>query len=688
MLTNYISITIKQVRISILLTLSYFCLNHSVIAGQAIGLLHQSSNTTDRIIIKYKNSSNMNATGASALAFMRRNLMSKPGLNIRHVRQMHSGAHIMQLDKHTPVNEVNVLLSSIQADPEVEYAEPDLLLKPLAIPNDSRYNEQWHYFEATAGINLPAAWDITQGASAVVAVLDTGIRPHIDLAANLLPGYDMISDLNIAQDGNARDADASDPGDWAPAGACGAGSSASNSSWHGTHVAGTVGAVGNNSMGVAGVAYAAQILPVRVLGRCGGYTSDIADGIIWAAGGSVSGVPVNNQPADVINLSLGGAGSCGITQQNAINTARSLGSTVVVAAGNENINASNSNPANCTGVIAVAAVNRAGSKASYSNFGSVVDVAAPGGQTNITANGILSTLNTGSTGPASDSYAFYQGTSMATPHVAGVAALLYSVSPGITPDEVELTLKSTSRAFPGTCSQCGSGIIDAAAAVLSTGATAPAPAPVPVTDNVLINGVTKTPLQGSTGSTLTFTIDVPTDATNLSFSLSDGTGDADLYVKYATQPTTSSYDCRPYLSGNNETCNISLIQAGTYYVMIRGYSSYSNTSLIASFTEPSSASGWTESGLSALTGQWQHFTLDVPAGMGSLNAEMSAGQGDADLYVRFNAASTTSSYLCRPYRTGNNESCTFTNPQAGRWYISVRAYSSYSGVNLQAGYLP
>lgn len=688
MLTNYINITVKQLRISIALMISYFFLTHSALAGQATGLSLQSSKTTDRIIIKYKNTSSMNAAGASALALTRRNAITKLGMDIRHVRQMHSGAHIMRLNKHTPINEIHALLSSIQADPEVEYAEPDLLLKPMSIPNDSRYNEQWHYFESTAGINLPAAWDITQGASAIVAVLDTGVRPHSDLAANLLPGYDMISDLSIAQDGNARDADASDPGDWAPAGACGTGSAASSSSWHGTHVAGTIGAVGNNSTGVAGVAYAAQILPVRVLGRCGGYTSDIADGIIWAAGGSVSGVPVNNQPADVINLSLGGSGSCGITQQNAINTARSLGSTVVVAAGNENMNAANSNPANCNGVIAVAAVNRSGSKASYSNFGSVVDVAAPGGQTNITANGILSTLNAGSTGPGNDSYAFYQGTSMATPHVAGVAALLYSVSPGITPDQVELALKSTSRAFPGICSQCGSGIIDAAAAVMSTGASVPAPAPDPVADNLLTNGISKTSLQGAAGSTLMFTLDVPVGATNLNFTLSGGAGDADLYVKYATAPTTSNYDCRPYLSGNNESCNISLIQAGTYHVMIRGYSSYSNASLTASFTEPASAGGWTESGLSALTGQWQHFTLDVPAGINSLNVDMSGGTGDADLYVRFNAAPTSTSYQCRPFRSGNIESCAFTAPQTGRWYISVKAYSSYSGVNLLTKYLP
>jgi subtilisin family serine protease len=299
----------------------------------------------------------------------------------------------------------------------------------------------------------------------VVGVIDTGYRPHKDLVGNILPGYDMISDTGVSQDGDGRDSDASDPGDWAPAGVCYSSHPGSNSSWHGTHVAGTIAAVTNNGIGVTGVAYKAKVVPIRVLGRCGGYTSDIADAIIWGAGGSVSGVPDNENPAKVLNLSLGGSGRCGYTQQNAIDTARTLGATVVVAAGNSNTNASNTTPANCSGVVTVAAVDRSGGKAWYSNYGSVVDVASPGGDTRVTANGILSTLNSGSTSPGSDSYAFYQGTSMATPHVAGAAALLYSVDPSITPNEVEATLKNTSRSFPRSCSQCGSGIVDAGAAV-------------------------------------------------------------------------------------------------------------------------------------------------------------------------------------------------------------------------------
>ena len=240
----------------------------------------------------------------------------------------------------------------------------------------------------------------------------------------------LIAALPLAADGNGRDADPSDPGDATVAGQCGAGSGASNSSWHGTHVAGSIAAKTNNGVGVA---FNAKIVPVRVLGKCGGYPSDIADAIIWASGGAVSGVPANANPARVINMSLGGGGACANTSQNAINSARSRGTVVVVAAGNSNADASGANPANCPGVVAVAATNRSGGRAYYSNYGAVVDVAAPGGDARTAGGGILSTLNAGTTTPGADSYAFYQGTSMAAPHVAGVAALMLSKTPGLTP---------------------------------------------------------------------------------------------------------------------------------------------------------------------------------------------------------------------------------------------------------------
>ncbi|HCT76836.1 MAG TPA: hypothetical protein DGT23_09660 [Micromonosporaceae bacterium] len=356
---------------------------------------------------------------------------------------------------------------------DVEYAEPDARMYVTASPNDTRYGEQWHYFEAKAGLNLPTAWNTADGSGVTVAVIDTGRTAHSDLDANTVAGYDFISDSGYARDGNGRDSNPQDQGDWNSYPAeCNLSSKAHNSSWHGTHVAGTIAAVSNNSSGVAGVAPKAKLQHVRVLGKCGGTLSDIADAIVWASGGSVSGIPANSTPAKVINMSLGGSGSCGSTYQNAINGAVGRGTVVVVSAGNSNQDASNARPANCNNVVTVAALDRDGNRAQFnsgntagSNYGSTVDVAAPGGETwtgTGGANGILSTLNSGTTTPGNQSYAFYQGTSMAAPHVAGLAALMLGEK-SLTPAEVESILKANVRAIPGSCSQgCGAGLVDAA----------------------------------------------------------------------------------------------------------------------------------------------------------------------------------------------------------------------------------
>ncbi len=439
-----------------------------------LGLTAVSATGADlnnRIIVKFAD----HERRASALTAAE----SRFNTDLRSLRTIATGAEVFVVRDIDGAEALGVLIKTLAAMPGVEYAEPDALLKPMAVPDDTRYNEQWHYFESTAGINLPPAWDTHTGAGVVVAVIDTGYRPHADLDSKIVGGYDFIGDTFVANDGNGRDSDASDPGDWVAYNECGGGNPASNSSWHGTHVAGTVAAESDNSQGVAGVAWDAAILPVRVLGKCGGYTSDIADGIIWASGGSVPGVPANAYPAQVLNLSLGGGGSCSSTTQSAINTARANGATVVVAAGNSNANAANYTPASCNGVISVASVDRGGNRAYYSNYGSVVDVAAPGGETAIQANGVLSTLNTGTTVPASDSYAFYQGTSMAAPHVAGAAALLYEADPSATPDDIEAALVVSARSFPGSCSQCGSGIIDADAAIDELLGGGPPPASCP-----------------------------------------------------------------------------------------------------------------------------------------------------------------------------------------------------------------
>jgi serine protease len=438
---------------------------------------------TDRLIVKYRDAvdNSKGAVPARAMSAARQALLARAGQQLgatmRALRATATGADVLQLSRTMSLAEARALAAELMVrDPDVEYAEPDRIMVPLFTPNDPMYTQQWHYYDAKGGLNLPAAWDKSTGAGINVAVIDTGYRPHADLSGQILPGYDFITSAAIGADGNGRDSDASDTGDSTIAGQCGGGLPAQDeaSSWHGTHVAGTIAAKTNNGVGVAGVAYGARVVPVRVLGKCGGYTSDIADAMIWASGGAVTGAPANPNKARVLNLSLGGSGACDTTTQNAINSARSRGAVVVVAAGNSNINASNANPANCAGVITVAAVGRSGGKASYSNYGTNVDVAAPGGDSGAA---ILSTWNAGTSTPAGDNYGYMMGTSMATPHVAGVAALMLAKNPNLTPDEVEAKLKATARAFPAACSGCGAGIVDAAAAVNAVTATAAVQAP-------------------------------------------------------------------------------------------------------------------------------------------------------------------------------------------------------------------
>jgi len=509
------------------------------------------SDQTDRIIVKYKDESGPVvmkgkmagvARAASPLSVTRKAMVERAGqqfgMMVRESHTIATGARIFKLDRKVSLTDAAKLAADLkERDPSVEYAEPDRMMHPLFTPNDSMYNQQWDFFEATGGMNVPAAWDKSTGTGIRVAVIDTGYRPHADLSGQILAGYDFISDATIGNDGNGRDSDASDPGDWTAAGECGSGEPASNSSWHGTHVAGTIAAVTNNGSGVAGIAYGAKIVPVRVLGKCGGYTSDIADGIIWASGGTVSGVPSIAARAHVINMSLGGGGACDTTTQNAINSARSRGTVVVVAAGNESQNASNSNPANCSGVITVAATNRSGGRASYSNYGTIVDVAAPGGDSGAA---ILSTLNAGTKSPGADSYAGYMGTSMATPHVAAVVALMLSKNPNLTPDDVEARLKSSARPFPASCSGCGAGIVDASAAVDAaagsgggTGTTiseTESNNTMGTANSVTTSGTTVNGTMSSSSDTDYFVVQLPAGKTLSAALTPNSSSDYDLYI--------------------------------------------------------------------------------------------------------------------------------------------------------------
>ncbi|MEW6692559.1 MAG: S8 family peptidase [Pseudomonadota bacterium] len=419
------------------------------------------------------------------------------GVVMEHVRPLPGQAQVLRLPHPMRPDEARAYATRLVESGVARMAEPDLRVYPSLVPNDPGYPNQWHYHPLVTGrshgqnnygLNLPAAWDGTTGSgSVVVAVIDTGVLPHADIdTGRILPGYDFISGLDTngdgteddfftANDGNGRDADPTDPGDWVSADdrklhpEC----EVADSSWHGTHIAGTIGAATDNAQGVAGIDWQAKLLPVRVLGKCGGLLSDIVDAMYWAAGLPVVNVLANPYAARVLNLSLSGSGACPQSFQQAFNAVSAVGATVVVAAGNNAGSAGSYFPGNCSGVITVAATDRQGQRASYTNTGSVVTLSAPGGDPAVDT-GILSLSNSGTTVPGADGYAFAAGTSMAAAQVSGVVALMQAVSPGLTGAETRDALRATATPFPqyGTskdCSTatCGAGIARADWALLA-----------------------------------------------------------------------------------------------------------------------------------------------------------------------------------------------------------------------------
>ena len=376
------------------------------------------------------------------------------------------------------------LAERLAREGDVEYAVPDERRRIVRSPNDPLYADgvpgsgpavgQW-YLRAPSGdvqssLDIEAAWALTSGSpEVVVAVVDTGVRyGHPDLleaavGGSLLPGYDMVSDPAMANDDDGRDGDASDPGDWltraevAQRGGEFSGCDSSSSSWHGTQVSGLIAAVTQNGIGMASTAPGVRVLPVRVLGKCGGQDSDILAGMRWAAGLSIPGLPDNPYPARVINLSLGGDGPCSAAYRDTVDQITAAGTVIVVAAGNTSGHAV-ATPANCPGVIAVAGLRHVGTKVGFSSLGPEVAISAPGGNCVNTAPDspclypILTTTNSGATGPTTSAYTdsinISVGTSFATPLVAGVAALALSVHPAMTPAQVKELLQRTARPFP------------------------------------------------------------------------------------------------------------------------------------------------------------------------------------------------------------------------------------------------
>lgn len=343
-----------------------------------------------------------------------------------------------------------------------------------AAPNDPYYSDQWALrSEAANGIDLLETWRFGQGSGVVVAVLDTGITAHPEFEGRVLSGYDFISDALRAGDGDGRDSDPSDPGDWVSAADISAQTygpnctETSDSSWHGTHVAGTILAAANNGVGMSGIAPLAQLLPVRVIGHCGGSVTDLIDAMRWAGGLTVAGVPENPTPATIINISLVVERNCSGAMQSAVDELSARGVIIVTAVGNETMEASRFAPANCLGTLTVGATTLSGDRATYSNYGSAVDLSAPGGAAT-RGSGILSTYNEGRTAPAASAYALESGTSMAAPHASGILAAILAAEPNLPRSDLFTLLFANLAPFPAgsSCAQtsglCGGGIINGA----------------------------------------------------------------------------------------------------------------------------------------------------------------------------------------------------------------------------------
>jgi serine protease len=568
-------------------------------------------------------------------------------LSVSYQRKLGMGADLVKTSRKLSQAEANQLIQQLAVDPAVAYVQPNYrlhMVRDIAAPvalnamrkaqvdsstsqtttsDDPLYStHQWDYWDATGGANINTAWELADGTGVTVAVIDTGITQHPDLDTSLADeGYDFISDPYLSgRDTEGRVPGGWDTGDWTntapwndPVNGCvDPGSSGQPSSWHGTHVSGTVAELTNNSAGLAGTAYNAKVLPIRVLGHCGGDVADIADAITWASGGDVPNMPSNTHVAQVINMSLGGFGVCSASDAMGASISQAIrrGTTVVVAAGNDADDSANYSPASCPGVITVASNGAAGKRAFYSNYGSKITLSAPGGSlcpddSAPSANGlcsdgsdyrenlkgwVFSALNDGETTPGQPNYAGYIGTSQAAPHVAGAVALMLSATqaaglPQPTSDKIKDILVKSARSFPvADDGRSGAGILDAHAAVKMA---------VNSDDNgggtiarLLTKGVL-VPGQNAIVNGTLYAIDVPAGATTLNLRTLGGAGDVALYVKAGSAPAAdgSNADFTSTKRGTSQAVVIQKPQAARYYLRVAPQpgSSFTNISVLADY---------------------------------------------------------------------------------------------------------
>ena len=466
--------------------------------GQAWGqVATASTDPVARVIVKFKDDGNVLRRASSVERTQ--SLSKRLGHDMQHVHDIAAGHQVMTAKGLTSTQ----LVQQLSSLSEVEFAEPDHRRKINALPNDPLFSSQWYLqnTEASAS-NFTNAWNLGTGShGTVVAVLDTGMTDHPDLQNKLVPGYNFISDPVLAMNTVGRTSNPADPGDYIDASVrndpafvklCGAADLATDtsSSWHGTKVASLIAAQTQNAIGMAGAGWGLRILPIRVLGKCGGYDSDIQAAMLWAAGIAVPGVPLNPYPASVINLSLGSTGTC---SQSYASVLSQLSSKVVVVAAAGNESGPVDTPANCTGILGVAGLRQQGDKVGYSSYGKEVGLSAPAGNcVNTGANQAClfpmnAATNAGAKGPTSPTYTdgfnYSVGTSFSSPLVAAAAGLMMDLNPALSPSETVARLKVSVKPFvqvtgrdvcsasnsnnPCNCNSsiCGSGMLDAAAAM-------------------------------------------------------------------------------------------------------------------------------------------------------------------------------------------------------------------------------
>lgn len=531
-------------------------------------------------------------------------------------------------------------IKALRSDPKVKYIEQDQVMSvtPMMEANADQPSPTWG-IDRIDQRNLPldSNYHTDYDGSGVTAfVIDTGVlNTHNEFGGRASSGYDFIDNDYDATDCNG----------------------------HGTHVAGTIGG------STYGVAKNVNVVGVRVLNCSGsGSNSGVIAGINW--------VKNNASGPAVANMSLGGGASQ--ATDDAVNAAVAAGITFVVAAGNDNSNACNYSPARAADAITVGSTTSNDSRSSFSNYGTCLDIYAPG--SSITSSWYTSNSATNT----------ISGTSMASPHVAGVAALYLDENPNLSPAQVTNLLATRATSGKVTDAKTGSPnklLFSLASDDGGCGNNCPVDE-TPLQNNLGIA------ISGATGSATYYYIDVPANAASLGINLAGGSGDADIYVSQGQKPTTTSYQCRPYQNGNNESCNFTAPAAGRWYVMVQGYNNYANAQLTASYNLNGGGNctdancltnGVPVTNLSGATATEALYKIVVPANS-QLNIATSGGTGDVDLYVKAGTIPTTTSYDCRPYKNGNNESCSITVTQAGTYHVMLRGYANYSGVQLSASY--